>query len=196
MDSVDENMGVGIGSNNFGKDSRKRGFTGIVLVNPKYEPNVGSVMRTAQVFGTEFVCTIGPQRYKRHRTDTCKAELNVPIWNYQDWSQLWNSRPNCCDFIAVELSNESKPIERFYHPPRGVYVFGPEDGSVPPNIFKNCRYKIKLPGSISLNLANAVAITLFDRQKELAKNVQSNDAIPSDFREGSEAARGPYRLVY
>ncbi len=168
-----DNMGVDSDDNrNFGK-SRKRGYTGIVLINPKYDPNVGIVMRTAQIFNVDFVWTIGPERYKRHRTDTCKAELNIPISNFRTWEEAWDARPNCSEFIAVELSNQSIDIERFIHPPRGIYVFGPEDGSVPHNVFKNCRYKIKLPGSISLNLATAVAITIFDRMKGLnyAKNL-------------------------
>lgn len=177
LDDSIENIGVGLGTDNFGKSSRKRGFTGIVLINPKYDANIGTCMRTAQVMGIDFVCTIGNERYKRHRTDTCKSELNIPIWNFQEWSQLWEVRPNAVDFVAVELLPDSRPIERFVHPPRGIYVFGPEDGSIPPNIYKNCRYKIKLPGTISLNLATAVAITVFDRKKELSKNVQSNDEV-------------------
>jgi tRNA C32,U32 (ribose-2'-O)-methylase TrmJ len=53
------------------------------------------------------------------------------------------------------------------HPENAVYVFGPEDGSIPPVFRRHCHRFVSIPSKHCLNLAAAVYIVLYDRnQKE------------------------------
>lgn len=148
------------------EDKSTRGFFGIALYAPKFEANIGTVMRSAHIFNASFVATIG-RRYKdRLRTDTTQTYRHTPVFHYADFEDFLSHLPKSTDLIGVELVDRATPLGRFVHPPRGAYLFGPEDGSIPPAELKVCRYKIRLPGRISLNLAACASIVMFDRNNK------------------------------
>lgn len=150
-----------------------RGFKGIALFYPKFETNVGIVMRTAAIFDVDFVYIIGPVRYKHMRTDVLKATRHVPTIHFSSFDDFWNHIPHNTDVIGVELSERSRPIENWVHRPRSLFLFGPEDGSIPDKELNRCIGKIKLPGFPSLNLSTAVAVTLYDQMLKDNQNVSS-----------------------
>jgi len=49
------------------------------------------------------------------------------------------------------------------HPENAVYVFGPEDGSIPKTYLQHCHRFLVIPTRHCLNLATAVATILHDR---------------------------------
>jgi tRNA(Leu) C34 or U34 (ribose-2'-O)-methylase TrmL len=51
----------------------------------------------------------------------------------------------------------------FQHPDNAVYVFGPEDGSIPQVLRRHCHRFVKIPAKHCTNLAAAVYIVLYDR---------------------------------
>lgn len=73
--------------------------------------------------------------------------------------------------VAVELRPGAESLVDFIHPggPEGapVYVFGPEDGSLPGPILKRCHRFIVIPSFECLNLATSVAALLYDRMTKM-----------------------------
>jgi tRNA(Leu) C34 or U34 (ribose-2'-O)-methylase TrmL len=66
--------------------------------------------------------------------------------------------------VAVEVRASSEPLQTFEHPEKALYVFGPEDGSIPKVLLGHCHRFVVIPTRHCLNLATAVATVLWDRQ--------------------------------
>ena len=64
--------------------------------------------------------------------------------------------------VAIEVSG-SQNLAYFEHPKNAIYVFGPEDGSLPPQILSRCHAHVVIPTLHCLNLAVAVSTVLYDR---------------------------------
>ena len=56
----------------------KNNYFGIGLDNPKFNVNVGKVLRAAYVYNAEFVALTG-KRYKRTPTDTMSYHIYKPV---------------------------------------------------------------------------------------------------------------------
>src|SRR5206468_11275188 len=65
--------------------------------------------------------------------------------------------------VAVEVRANSEPLHSFEHPASALYVFGPEDGSIPAALLPRCHRFLVIPTRHCLNLATAVATVLWDR---------------------------------
>lgn len=141
-----------------------RGFAAIGLVRPKSGYNVGAVLRAAQCYGTTFVAiqsarpNLAP--FIRQATNVTKAERHIPIISPQE---ILDCLPYGCVPIAVDLLEGAKPLPDFSHPQRGLYIFGPEDGTLGKAITDRCAHKIYIPTRLCLNLAMAVNTVLYDR---------------------------------
>ena len=53
-------------------------------------------------------------------------------------------------------------IKTYQHPPRAVYLLGPEDGTLPDAIMRQ-HDTVILPGAYPLNVAMAATVVLYDR---------------------------------
>ena len=102
-------------SKRFFDNKDREGWYGIVIFNPKYSPNVGTLLRTAHIFGCNFVATIG-DRYLRQRTDTTFTERHLPVFKFDSFEECSETLPSKCSRIAVEIDNQSKSIYKFTHP--------------------------------------------------------------------------------
>lgn len=65
--------------------------------------------------------------------------------------------------VAIELRPNSESLASFIHPEKALYIFGPEDGSIPPSILSRCHRFVVIPTRHCVNLSAAVYITLYDR---------------------------------
>ena len=70
--------------------------------------------------------------------------------------------------VAVEARRASESLHDFIHPERAVYVFGPEDGSIPRGTLQACHRFVRIPSDGPLNLAAAINVVLYDRSVKLA----------------------------
>jgi len=147
--------------------SEPRGYFGICLWMPKYEVNVGSIMRSAAVLGAKFVLIVG-HRYRRQRSDTLFAEHKIPFFHAEDEADFWRLVPQDCALVALELAPEAKPLPSFDHPVNALYIFGAEDGAVPDAVQAKAQ-TIQIPGTGCLNLATAAAILMYDRTAKRAR---------------------------
>lgn len=145
---------------------KDKGYFGIGCYNMKTSYNYGSLFRTAQVFGADFIFLIGC-RFKHQPSDTMKSWKHIPAFTYADWEDFNSHRPHDCRLISVELDSSAVPIKTFVHPKQACYLLGAEDHGLPPVILKASQNVIYLPGERSLNVAVAGSIVLFDRINKL-----------------------------
>jgi tRNA(Leu) C34 or U34 (ribose-2'-O)-methylase TrmL len=76
----------------------------------------------------------------------------------------------------------------FEHPENALYVFGPEDGSLPKTVRLLCHRFVVIPTHHCLNLAAAVNVVLYDRR--LKRHLVGVEPLGS-MREMLREHRGP-----
>jgi tRNA(Leu) C34 or U34 (ribose-2'-O)-methylase TrmL len=69
--------------------------------------------------------------------------------------------------IAVEILPRAIPLSVFKHPHDAVYIFGPEDGSVPKHVVEECKETVVITTNFCMNLASTVSVILYDRTSKL-----------------------------
>lgn len=148
-----------------------RGYFGIGIENCKTEHNIGTLWRSSYSFGASFIFTIG-KRYKHQCSDTSKTYNHIPLYNFEDFNDFLRFIPYSCQLIGVEITEQSKLIEKFAHPLRCIYILGPEDGSISSKILDKCQHIVKLPGRYCHNVSVAGSLVMYDRTiKYLNSNI-------------------------
>jgi len=158
----------------------------LALVNPKYPNNVGTVVRLASCYGVRQVwftgerVSLNPAKGERlPREERMKGYKDVQIIHYE---YFFDQFPSDTVPVAVEVRAGSEPLHSFEHPDHALYVFGPEDGSIPSVLLGHCHRFLVIPTRHCLNLATAVATVLWDREHKRWR-VGRSDAYttPGDF---------------
>lgn len=145
----------------------------IVLHAPKYPHNVGQVVRLASAFGIAQVWHSG-ERIRQAlggrlpREERMRRYADVLLVNHPDpLARLCEAVPGVRP-VAVELRPGSESLVDFVHPDEpSIYVFGPEDGSLPGAVLKRCHRFVVIPSFECLNLATSVAAVLYDRMAKM-----------------------------
>jgi len=145
---------------------RKKGYFGIGCLNMKTSMNFGTLFRTAQVFGADFIFLIGC-RFKQQASDTMKSWKHIPTFVYKDFADFNEHRPYDCKLIGIELIETATPLKEFKHPKQACYLLGAEDNGLTKEAMQNCQEIIYLPGENSLNVSVAGSIVLYDRLSKL-----------------------------
>ena len=140
----------------------KRGFFGIGIYHGKTAENIGTLWRSANILGADFIFTIG-KRYKKQSSDTLKTPRHIPLYHYTDWEDMFSHLPYSCPVVAIELDENSIPLEQFTHPERCVYLLGAEDGGIPKDILSRCKDIVQLRGDTCMNVSVAGSIVMYDR---------------------------------
>jgi len=136
----------------------------VVLINPKSPHNVGKALRAASIFGAQSLVWTGTRvdlsQYDRlPREERMKGYASVEFCvNDRPFDLFPDATPVC-----VELLESAECLTTFSHPTNPVYVFGPEDGSVPAVIRRHCHKFVYIPAYHCLNLSAAVDVVLYDR---------------------------------
>lgn len=140
-----------------------RGFWGIGIYRPKTETNVGTLWRSAVIFGASFVFTIG-RRYRKQSSDTLCAAGQVPCWNFTCWDDFKEHVPLAARVVCVELAEKARLLDQFIHPPTAIYLLGAEDHGLPRNILEG-QQVVQVPSArpLCLNVATAGSIVMYDR---------------------------------
>lgn len=140
-------------------------MTAVALYNPKFRYNLGATLRACAAFGVDSLCWTG------HRCDLMVNE-RLPreerMKGYKTVELIQSERPfdqfNGLTPVAVEVRQESECLTYFEHPENALYVFGPEDGSLPQSYLCQCHRFVHIPSHFCLNLAAAVNVVLYDRR--------------------------------
>ncbi len=142
-----------------------RGFFGIGIYNVKTEFNIGTLWRSAYLFGASFIFTIG-KRYKKQSSDTYKSHRHIPLYHYIDFDDFYQKMPYDCQLVGIEKAKNSKSVKEFQHPQRCIYLLGAEDGGLPNLVMEKCKSIIHIETERSLNVSVAGSIMMFDRQNK------------------------------
>lgn len=130
---------------------------GVALYRPKYQSNVGTIVRTAYNFGAHAIFTIGDDRYVRQSADTVNATRWIPLIRLKSLECLrWAIGSK---LVFVEMDGD-KELATYKHYPGSVYVFGSEDGSLPHVSWSD---RVKITTDRCLNLSVAAGIVMYDR---------------------------------
>jgi tRNA(Leu) C34 or U34 (ribose-2'-O)-methylase TrmL len=151
----------------------QRGYAVIALDRPNHGVNVGHTLRAALGFSARMVI-LGDKdagiNVRKLSTDPGRAYRHVPILEVPD---IFDVMPNDCMPVAVELTEDAMDLTTFVHPERACYIFGPENGSVSPEILEKCQQVVKIPTTMSLNLGMTVNIVMYDRLAKISRNRES-----------------------
>jgi tRNA(Leu) C34 or U34 (ribose-2'-O)-methylase TrmL len=171
----------------------------IALIDPKYPHNVGMVVRLASCYGLRQVwftgdrVTLNPARGERlPREERMKGYKDVHLVQHDYFLDRF---PAGTVPVAVEVRADSEPLHTFEHPERALYVFGPEDGSVPKALLGRCHRFVVIPIRHCLNLATAVATVLWDRQYKRWLAGEIEEPVTPGVYEGRGYAEAPDDLV-
>ncbi len=151
----------------------------IILYNPKYIHNLGNTVRACSCFGAKAVIftgnrlTIGNnwenEKYRLPREERMRDYKKIQIIKDE---YPFNRFPKSIIPVAVELRPNSENLVHFDHPEKAVYVFGPEDGSLPHVFLRHCHRFVTIPSVHCTNLSAAVYIVLYDRMAKEIRKVQ------------------------
>ncbi len=153
----------------------------IVLVNPRFAFNVGMVVRLASCFGVKQVWFTGDRvrmsletKKRLPREERMKGYRDVQMVNYERPLEQF---PRDVVPVAVEVRANSERLDQFEHPKNAVYVFGPEDGSIPQSVLTACHRFVIIPTRkrYCLNLATATSTILWDRAVKLGEVPDEDD---------------------
>jgi tRNA(Leu) C34 or U34 (ribose-2'-O)-methylase TrmL len=149
-------------------------MTSVILWNPKYPHNVGAALRACAAFGADKLYVTGDRAHwettgkglRLPREERMRVYKNkVEIIRGERPFDLVSGVP-----VAVEVSPTAEPLASFQHPREAVYVFGPEDGSIPKVARRFCHRFVIIPSDHCLNLAAAVSCMLMHRRIEAQLN--------------------------
>jgi tRNA G18 (ribose-2'-O)-methylase SpoU len=141
-----------------------RGYFGVAIYRPKTELNVGSLWRTADLYGAAFLGTVG-RRYARQASDTLSSPQHTPLVHYGDLDDLLEHLPHSCPLVGVELDPRAIPLDELVHPERALYLLGAEDDGLPPSVVDRCHHVVSVPCPTprSMNVACAGSVVIADR---------------------------------
>lgn len=147
----------------------QRGYFGVGVEGISKPGNVGNLVRSAHAFGASFVFFIKPETDVQdiRVSDTSNAGTHVPHYIYPAVSEL--VLPEDCTLVGIELTEDAIELPSFRHPLRAAYVFGPELGSLSPELIKKCAYIVRIPTKFCINVGMAGVVTLYDRMISLGK---------------------------
>jgi len=141
------------------------GFYAIGMCHGKTVANLGTLWRSASIFGADFIFTVG-RRYSRQASDTMKTWRSIPLFHFATITDLRDHLPFDCRLVGVELDELATPIEDYVHPSRCCYLLGAEDHGLTTEELSVCHQLVRLPGERSMNVAVAGSIVIFDRQQK------------------------------
>ena len=146
----------------------------IVLVTPEIPPNTGNVIRLAANTGCSLHL-IEPLGFSMDDLQLRRAGLDyheyAPVRRHADWSAfLATQQPDPARLFAL-TTRATRPVHEVAFAPGDWLVFGSETSGLPADLLETIappqRLRLPMrPGQRSLNLSNAVAVTVFEAWRQ------------------------------
>jgi len=146
----------------------------IVLVEPEIPPNTGNVIRLAANTGCSLHL-IEPLGFSMDDKHMRRAGLDyheyAPVRRHADWAAfLEREQPDRARLFALTTRSSTSAFAQSYRPGDWL-VFGSESRGLPDAVRAGIaeQQRIRLPmreGQRSLNLSNAVAVTVFEAWRQ------------------------------
>jgi tRNA(Leu) C34 or U34 (ribose-2'-O)-methylase TrmL len=140
-----------------------RGFFAIGVYHPMHRVNIGTLWRSAYIFGAAYIFTIG-QEYKKQSSDTMCAPRHIPLLQYPTLNDFHTHIPHDTKIICIENAERAIPLGRFCHPQRAIYLLGAEDEGLPVYLIRAYQTVI-IPTALPycLNVAVAGSLVMYHR---------------------------------
>lgn len=148
----------------------------IGLYNPKSPTNVGAVLRAAGCYDAAQVRYNGT-RYSRavkFQTDTQNSQERIQLVEMED---LTADVADDVEIVCVELVVGATALPHFTHPENAIYVFGPEDGSLPQEMVDKAHHVVYVPTHGCMNLAATVNVVLYDRMAKTLGTIDDHQQV-------------------
>lgn len=94
---------------------------------------------------------------------------HIPLFHFTDWDDMFQHVPYDCPVVAVELAENSIPLENYHHRERCIYLLGAEDHGIPPEILSRCKETVQLIGDYCMNVSTAGSIVMYDRAVKIGR---------------------------
>lgn len=144
----------------------------IVLFQPEIPPNTGNIIRLAANTGATLHL-VKPLGFPLDDAKMRRAGLDYHEYATMSVHETWE---NCCAELSghrffAATTKASQRYDTFTYLPGDVFVFGPETRGLPDEILlrfapENRIRLPMLPNNRSLNLSNAVAVTIFEAWRQ------------------------------
>jgi len=163
----------------YGKNAAPVGVTpAVCMINPKFPHNVGAAVRAASCFDVSQVWYTGnriqiDEGQRLPREERMKGYANVDLIQYD---YPFDAFPGVVTPVAIEVRSNSEKLTEFVHPVNPLYVFGPEDGSLPKGIVRHCHRFVIIPTKHCTNLSAAIYIVLYDRMLKAGMEYELNES--------------------
>lgn len=146
-----------------------RGYFGVGVEGISKPMNAGNLIRTAHAFGASFAFFIAPHVNIREveASDTSSASGHLPLYTYKSIKEF--TLPRDCTLVGIELVEDAIELPSFRHPLQAAYLFGPEMGSISPEMQEKCDYIVQIPAKFCINVGMAGVVTLYDRMISLGR---------------------------
>lgn len=145
----------------------------IVLVHPQIPPNTGNIIRLAANTGAtlHLIEPLGFSMSDRHmRRAGLDYHEYASVRRYADWSSFVQAQKEGSRFFAMTTHASKSAFEQKFLP-EDYFVFGSESAGLPPDLRLSFppEFCLRLPmreNQRSLNLSNAVAVTVFEAWRQ------------------------------
>lgn len=156
----------------------------IGLCDPKSPTNVGAILRAAGCYQADAIRYTGTRyaRANQYNTDTKRRDSEIELVHSE---ALLESLPSQMEVVSIELVEGAIPLPSFKHPRRAIYIFGPEDGSVPQDIILRSDHVVYIPTIGCMNLAATVNVVLYDRLAKSEEKLASDELQVSRNRDNN-----------
>ena len=145
----------------------------IVLVHPEIPPNAGNVIRLAANTGARLHL-VEPLGFSMDDRQLKRAGLDyheyASVRVHEDWKSCLKILNRKRLFGLTTRSSNS--LFEMHFQENDAFVFGAETAGLPESILNEIKPEMRLrlpmrPGNRSLNLSNAVAVTVFEAWRQL-----------------------------
>ena len=145
----------------------------VTLWNPKFSRNLGMALRSCAALGVTQLWYTGDRveadwnpgrRQRLPREERLRDYRSTEVIKGE--GRFLDQFPGGTVPVAVEVHPGAEVLTFFEHPENAVYVFGPEDGSVPRGVLTACHRVVIIPTDHCLNLATAVTTVLAHRRMQ------------------------------
>lgn len=145
----------------------------VVLYRPEIPPNAGNVIRLAANTGARLHL-VEPLGFSMDDRQLKRAGLDyheyASVRVHADWASCMAFLKSRRIFALTTRSEKNLFAARFEE--NDAFVFGPETSGLPQELLDSFKPEMRLrlpmrPGNRSLNLSNAVAVTVFEAWRQL-----------------------------
>lgn len=142
----------------------------VLIFNIQSNTNIGQLIRTANAFGVEEVCIVGRRKYASFGNQGTSSKTKIRHFYKVDDAFSYYQNLSY-DFVGIEITDESIPINDKEFECDTVFILGNEGSGIQENILARCQYCVFIPqfgsgASINVNTACGIVLNIFTKNRQ------------------------------